>query len=105
MPKSSAFLDHILELLRPMKGVSARAMFGGHGIFREGKMFAIVVDDELYFKVTASTRATYLEHGLRPFTYKRKGKEVSLSYYQAPAECLDEARVMGEWAREAIEGS
>jgi DNA transformation protein len=102
MPKPSPILTHILELLRPLKGVSARAMFGGYEIYKDGKMFAIVVEDELFFKVTGANRAAYHERGLKPFTYERKGKQVSLSYYQAPAECLDESRIMQEWAESAF---
>ena len=60
-------------------------------------MFAIVTGDELFFKVTAKNKADYVERGLQPFRYKRKGKEVALSYYSAPAECLDESRAMVEW--------
>ena len=100
--KPSPFLSHILELLRPLKGISARAMFGGTGIYKDGKMFAIVVEGELFFKVTDANRPAYVERGLKPFTYQRKGKEVSLSYYQAPAECLDEPRFMQEWAEGAM---
>ena len=99
---NSPILAHILELLRPLKGVSARAMFGGHGLYKNGKMFAIVVDGELYFKVTDANRADYKERGLGPFTYDRKGKTVALSYYAAPAECLDDARFMVEWAEKSL---
>lgn len=102
---SHPFIDHILELMRPLKGIAARAMFGGYGIYKDGKMFAIVVDDELYFKGADSNRRDFEERGLHPFTYVRKGKPVALSYYQAPAECLDEGRVMAEWAEKAIKAA
>ena len=34
MKKSDGFLDFVLDQLREVSGVSARAMFGGHGIYR-----------------------------------------------------------------------
>ena len=37
--------------------VSARPMFGEHGLFCDGKMVAIVGEDRLFVKVTASGRA------------------------------------------------
>lgn len=76
-------------------------MFGGHGLYRNGKMFAIVVDGELFFKVTEATRPDFEERGLKPFTYARKGKTIAMSYWSAPAECLDDSRVMIEWAEKA----
>ena len=102
MPKTSPFLTHILELLRPLKGGTARAMFGGYGIYKDGKMFAIVTGDELFFKVTEANRAAFVERGLQPFGYSRKGKKVALSYYAAPAECLDDSRAMVEWAEKSF---
>lgn len=100
--KNPAFLTHILELLKPLGGVTARAMFGGYGLYRNGKMFAIVVEGELFFKVTGKVQAEYEARGLKPFTYERQGKPVSLSYFQAPAECLDDAHPMEEWARKSL---
>lgn len=102
MASSPAFVAHVLELLKPLGGVSARGMFGGHGVYRNGKMFAIVVEGELFFKVTEATRADFEERGLKAFTYDRKGKTVALSYYQAPPECLDDSRPMVDWARKAL---
>ncbi len=97
MAKTPPFLAHILELMRPLGGVTARAMFGGFGIYRNGRMFAILVDDELFFKVSDHSRAKFEQRGLKPFTYERKGKQISMSYFQAPAECLDESHVMVDW--------
>ncbi len=99
----SEILPHILELMRPLKGVTARAMFGGHGIYRNGLIFAIVADGELFFKVTDANRADYEERGLQPFTYEAKNKKrVAMSYYQAPPECLDDSRFMVEWAEKSL---
>jgi DNA transformation protein len=102
MATNSPFLTHILELMRPLKNITARAMFGGYGIYQNGNVFAIVADDELYFKVTDANRAAFAERGLKPFTYDRKGKKISMTYYAAPPECLDDARFMTEWAAAAI---
>lgn len=32
--------------------VSARHMFGGHGIYRNGRMFGLVYDEAIYMKIT-----------------------------------------------------
>ena len=66
--------------------VSARAMFGGYGIYRAGVMFGLVEDGELYFKVQDEQKEKYLSFGGRPFTYMKEGKPQELGYYFIPEE-------------------
>ena len=42
------FVAHVIELMQPWAAVSARRMFGGHGLYRDGTFFALIVDDTLY---------------------------------------------------------
>jgi DNA transformation protein and related proteins len=101
----SDYPDLIKDLARPIPGVTFKRMFGGHGVFRDGLMFAILLDEKLYFKADDSSRGRYLAEGLPPFSYARKGgaAPVSLSYMLAPERLYDEADEFCEWAREAIE--
>ena len=48
MARSSEFVDFVLESLEPLGGVSARRMFGGRGIYKDGVMFALIAYDQLY---------------------------------------------------------
>jgi len=50
------FIERILEKMRPLD-VTARPMFGGYGLYCQGKNFALVNDDTLFIKVTESGRA------------------------------------------------
>ncbi len=50
----SAFVAHVLDLLRPLGGVVARRMFGAYGLFRRGVMFALIDDDVLYLRSTTA---------------------------------------------------
>ena len=101
MGGKNEFRDHLLDLLADFGPVEARAMFGGYGIFRRNRMFAIVIDDALFFKADGKTKGDFEARGLKPFTYQRKNREVALSYYQAPDEALEDARAMEEWAEKA----
>ena len=94
----AAFADFVLELLRPWRQVTARRMFGGHGIYHAGVMFALIADGTLYLKVDEESRSAFEAAGLAPFVYEAKGRRVSLSYYRAPDAMLDEADVAREWA-------
>lgn len=99
------FINYLLELLAPLDGVSAKRMFGGYGLFRDGLMFALVADDTLYFKADEQTRARFTERELEPFTYDKAGKLMQMSYYRAPEETMDSSDEMGEWARLAYEAA
>lgn len=94
----AAFADFVLEVLRPWRQVTARRMFGGHGVYHAGVMFALIADGTLYLKVDEESRSAFEAAGLAPFVYEAKGQRVSLSYYRAPDAMLDEADVAREWA-------
>lgn len=102
MPKRNEFINYLLELLAPLGGVSAKSMFGGHGIYRDGLMFGLVANDMLYLKTDDGNRAAFESHGLPPFTYERTGKPaIVMSYHRAPEEALEESGTLCQWARAA----
>ena len=101
----SEFVDHLAELFGAFGPVTVRRMFGGCGIFRDGVMFGLVVDDALYLKADAHNRSLFESNGLPRFEYTRKGKRISLSYYLAPGEALDDPDTLAEWARPAFDAA
>jgi DNA transformation protein len=105
MKKHDEFVEYLLELMQPLGPVSAKAMFGGYGIYVDELMFALVADDVLFFKTDASSRPDFEQRGLQPFRYQRKGKTYDMSYSEAPAEVLDDADAMQLWAKKAIEAA
>lgn len=102
MARQSEFVEFVLELLAPPGNVRARAMFGGHGIYRGEVMFAIIVNDQLYFKADSVSRQTYTARGLAPFTYVARGKTQTLQYYEAPPEVFEAPEAMRKWAQRAV---
>jgi TfoX/Sxy family transcriptional regulator of competence genes len=59
----------------------------------------------LFLKGDDSNRREFENRGLAKFTYKRKGKDAALAYYQAPAECLDESRFLVEWSSQSFKAA
>jgi DNA transformation protein len=106
MPKRSEFVDYLVEQLAPLGEVSAKSMFGGWGIYHEGRMFALVADDTLYIKVDDTNRADFERENLRPFRYDRTDKTVAvMSYYEPPAAAIDDRDLLCAWARKGVEAA
>jgi DNA transformation protein len=103
MSTSQDYLDYLTEHLTPLGPVSARRMFGGAGLFIDGLMFALVIDEVLYFKTDDETRAAFDAEGLKPFTYTRSGEVATLTNYRrAPERLLDETDELVSWSRQAV---
>jgi DNA transformation protein len=97
----SDFIPFVQELLEDWASVSARRMFGGHGLYHEGLMFAIVMDQRLYLKADEDNRPEFEALGLAPFTYAMKGRDVALLYWAAPDTLFDDPQEAVLWARSA----
>lgn len=103
MARTSEFVSHLLDLLRPLGDVSARAMFGGWGFYHGGKMFALVAFDTFYVKVDDTSRQEFEDRGLGPFVYEAGGgKRSVMAYHTVPVEALDSSPVLCEWAEKGI---
>jgi DNA transformation protein len=101
MARSSEFVEFVLENLQPLGGVSARRMFGGWGIYKDGVMFALIAHETLYFKVDDGNRQAHEAAGLPQFTYTDKGKPIRMPYREAPPEGFDDPEILCAWARDA----
>ncbi len=99
------FDDHIADVFSAFGPIQLRRMFSGYGLFRDGLMFGLVIDDVLFLKADARNVGDFLELGLAPFTYARKGRMVHLSYYQAPDAVMDDSAKAAEWAQSAFEAA
>ena len=99
--KEKEFTSYVVDLMQTIGPVSAKRMFGGYGIFLKGLMFGLIVESVHYFKTDKETENEFKARGLEPFTYNRKGKEVELSYFQAPEETLEDDEEMNSWAAKA----
>jgi len=106
MPVSNTekeFVSYVVDLMQSIGPVHAKGMFGGHGIFLDELMFALVADSVLYLKADKETVPEFEQKGLEAFTYGRQGKEFKMSYYQAPEEVLEDAEEMNVWANKAYD--
>ena len=103
MPKPDGFVNHLLDLLKPLGDIRARPMFGGWGFYHAEKMFALVASDTFHVKADDLSRSEFESHGLRPFVYEAGGgKRTVISYYTVPTDALESSAMLCEWAQKGI---
>ena len=100
-------LRFILDVWEPISPLHVKRMFGGHGVFKDGLMFAIFIRGILYLKADKVSIEDFSKRSLRPFSYERSGKHgdiktVELSYVEAPLDIYDDSDMALDWARKAI---
>lgn len=103
MAVSPNFHAFVLEQLQRGMPVTSRRMFGGVGVYSEGRFFALIDDDRLYLKVDDTNRADFEQAGMGPF--RPFGDERAMQYYEVPAEVLEEADELHRWAERAIDAA
>jgi TfoX/Sxy family transcriptional regulator of competence genes len=57
MASRQSTVDFIVEQIADAGAVSAKKMFGEYGLFCDGKMVALICDDQLFVKTTEGGRA------------------------------------------------
>jgi DNA transformation protein len=102
MSHADSQVAHLLDLLEPLGGVTARSMFGEYGFFRDGAMLACIYQGAFYVRVDAETRTLHEARGLPAFVYEGKsGRRVTMPYYQVPPEAFEDSAEMLRWAAPA----
>ena len=90
----------LLDHLGGVPELEIRRLFGGAGLYSDGTMFGILYDGRVYLKTDEATRADYAARGSSAFV-PRSGRTLT-SYYEVPAELLDDAAALLVWARRAV---
>jgi DNA transformation protein and related proteins len=77
-------------------------MFGGVGLYCDEFFFGLIADDVLYLRVDDSNRADYTRRGMAQFRPYADRPHLSMSYYEAPADVLEDAGELVNWARRSV---
>ena len=102
---SDDFSEHLRELFSEVGPIDLRPMFGGHGLYLDGTIIGIVLDETLYLKTDAATRAHFENAGCAPCIYDMKGRALTMSYWSVPADAMDSPQAMRPWAQLALEAA
>ena len=101
MRSSESFREFVLEQLVGVRGMRARAMFGGVGLYADEVFFGIVAADTLYFKVDDTNRRDYELAGCHAFK-PYDDKPMTMPYYNVPAGVLEDREILARWATRAV---
>ena len=101
MAVSNDFLEYILDQLSAWGEVTARRMFGGAGLYRDGKMFGLVANNVAYLKVDETNRDKYLEAGSAPFK-PFPNRPTMLSFFEIPPDIFESPEELIEWSEESL---
>jgi DNA transformation protein and related proteins len=100
---SSDFLAYVLDQLAGLGGVESKRMFGGVGLYCDEFFFGLISKDVLYLRVDESNREDFASRGVAQFRPYEDKPHLSMNYYEAPADVLEDARQLAEWARRSME--
>lgn len=99
------FAQAMVALLAPFGPLRARALFGGHGLYLEERIFAITGWGRLWFKVDAETKPRFLAAGGEAFVYPGSRGPVEMSYCTPPPEALESFERLAPWAELALQAA
>lgn len=98
---SEAFRTYVLDQLEGLGDVTAKAMFGGVGLYCRGVFFGIIARDVLYLKVDDGNRADYEGAGMAAFK-PYPDRSGTMQYYAVPVDVLESAFDLTAWSRKAV---
>lgn len=92
-------VDALVARLQPLP-VSTRRMFGGWGLWLEGRFFGVVDDGVVYFRTDADSRVHYVERGSRALqpAFRTRGPKTIDRNFEVPAEVMADDVLLREWA-------
>jgi DNA transformation protein len=99
--KENSFTTFVLDQLRRLDDVDCRPMFGGYGLYMGERFFGIISEGRVYFRTDERSRSAYIELGMAPF--RPNPRQTLRTYYEVPAEVVEDQDHFIQWARTAAE--
>jgi len=103
MPVQDQYLAYVLEQLTGLGSLRSNRMFGGIGLYSREIFFGLIDDDTLFFKTDDSNIAPYRERNMPRFMPFPDRPEAVLGYHQVPADVIEDAEQLVDWARKSVD--
>ena len=92
--------EAIREMFDSLGEVTIRRMFGGKGIYHQGKILALQLSSgDLLLKADAETAPEFSKAGASQWVYEGKNKPVAMPYWSIPEAALDDPDELTHWVR------
>jgi DNA transformation protein and related proteins len=104
MTLNSTFVKNALEAMATVAPITYRRIFNGVGIYHLGVQFAIILQDNLYFRANEDSRCLF-EAKLMPAFQPRGADMVESFFFQLPEDVLQKPDELKYWMRIAVEAS
>ena len=86
----------LIDRLGVLDGITSKKMFGGHGVFHNGVMFALVDSKgKAFMKAGDSNRADFEAHGAEQHS--------RMPYFNIPDEVFNNPEMLVSWANKSIQ--
>lgn len=95
----------IEEMFASLGPVTIKRMFGGKGIYFEGRIIGLEVGGDVLLKADLQSAAAFEEAGSVQWAYDGKGKAVKMPYWSVPDNAFDDPDEMARWVGLAHEAS
>lgn len=97
-----AYLNFLLDHLTPLGDITQKRMFGGHCLYCNGTVFALVARNALYLKADAESAPLFQARALQQF-YPFEDPTQLMNYFQPPPEFFEDPDALVHWGRLAIQ--
>ena len=98
---TSGYREFVLDQLSGLGEVTAKAMFGGVGLYWRDLFFAIIARDVLYFKTDQENVGEYEQAGMEAFR-PYPDRPGTMRYHEVPTGVLEDPEELLVWARKAV---
>jgi DNA transformation protein and related proteins len=103
MPVQEQYLAYVLEQLARLGSLRSNRMFGGIGLYSREMFFGLIDDDTLFFKTDEENITPYRERNMPRFMPFPDRPDAVLGYHQVPADVIEDAEQLVDWARKSVE--
>lgn len=100
------YLTYVLDMLQAHGPITAKAMFGGHGIYYGKLIIGLVAYNQLYFKIDDGTRPDFEElHAEQLIFTDKQNKKFVMPYMSLPESILENREELPLWIEKAYQVS
>lgn len=97
--------DTIRDVFAGLGHVTIRSMFGGKGIYHQGRIIGLEVDGDVLLKADKESAPDFARAGSSQWIYDGKKRPMAMPYWSIPDTAIDDREELDRWTRLAFEAA